>query len=611
MATRLAVVRSDENPDIQPHDRWNTVVEMFFDQAARYGERPFLSAKQDEAWTPITWAAAARMVAKLAGALRAIGLKPGDRVMLVSENRPEWCLTDLAIMAAGGITTPAYITNTVGDHQHILSNSGACFAVVSSPKLAQTLLPAAYQSATCRTVIGIEPLKRAQASVVDILDWQTLIDDSTTTVEDVLSWQTAGRDDTACLIYTSGTGGASRGVMHHHGALLHNVRGGIDVIRNEFPQVPDTFLSFLPLSHAYEHTMGQFFAIGLGAQTCYAESLDKLMTNIGDVKPTVVIVVPRLFEVMRQKIERQVEKAPWLRRQLFALTLYLGRERRARQLGWIEGYLDRLMEKLVRAKMRDRFGGRLKALVSGGAPLNPEVGQFFDSLGLTLMQGYGMTEAAPLVAVNRPSRGLRMNSVGPAVKDTQVKIAEDGEILVRGALVTHGYWNNPEETARVIRDGWLHTGDIGRIDPDGHIVITDRKKDLIVNDKGDNVSPQRVEGMLTLEPEILQAMVYGDRRPYLVGLVVPNPDWTQEWTAARGLANDARTLVQNPEFHKALQAAVDRVNGRLSVIERVRRIAIADSAFSVENSQMTPTLKVRRHILRQTYGDRLEKLYGG
>lgn len=611
MATRLAVVRSDETSNIQPHERWNTVVEMFFDQAARLGERPFLSAKKDDAWAPISWASAARTVARLAGALRTLGLKPGDRVVLVSENRPEWCLTDLAIMAAGGVTTPAYTTNTVADHQHILANSGARFAVVSSPKLAQTLLPAAFQSADCRTVIGIEPLKRAQASVVDIHDWQTLIDASATTVDDVLAWQTAGRDDTACLIYTSGTGGAPRGVKHHHGALLHNVRAGIDVIHNDFSTGPDTFLSFLPLSHAYEHTMGQFFAIGMGAQTCYAESLDKLMANIGEVRPTVVVVVPRLFEVMRQKIERQVEKAPWLRRQLFALTLYLGRERRARPLGWIEGYLDRLMEKLVRAKMRGRFGGRLKALVSGGAPLNPEVGQFFDSLGLTLLQGYGMTEAAPLVAVNRPSRGIRMNTVGPPVKDTQVKIAEDGEILVRGALVTQGYWNNPEETARVIRDGWLHTGDIGRIDPDGHIVITDRKKDLIVNDKGDNVSPQRVEGMLTLEPEILQAMVYGDRRPYLVGLVVPNPEWAQEWAAARGLGIDLRVLAQHPDFQKAMQAAVDRVNARLSVIERVRKVTLADAPFSVENTQMTPTLKIRRHILRQAYGERLEKLYGG
>ena len=248
-------------------------------------------------------------------------------------------------------------------------------------------------------------------------------------------------------------------------------------------------------------------------------------------------------------------------------------------------------------------------MVAGGAPLNPEVGLFFHSLGLTLLQGYGQTEAAPIISCNRPRAGIRMDTVGPPLKDTEVRIADDGEILVRGELVMHGYWRNEEETARVLQDGWLHTGDIGHLDAQGRLVITDRKKDLIVNDKGDNVAPQRVEGMLTLEPEILQAMVAGDRRPHLVGLIVPDPEWLREWAAAEGLPADLAALRDEPRFARALMAAVDRVNASLSVIEKVRRILIADAPFTIENEQLTPSLKIRRHMIRAVYGERLDALY--
>jgi long-chain acyl-CoA synthetase len=260
--------------------------------------------------------------------------------------------------------------------------------------------------------------------------------------------------------------------------------------------------------------------------------------------------------------------------------------------------MDLLIGLTLRRKVAGKFGGRIKAMVSGGAPLNPEVGLFFHSLGLTLLQGYGQTEAAPVVSCNRPKNGIRMETVGPPLLNTEVRIAEDGEILVRGELVMHGYWNNPEETARVLQDGWLHTGDVGHLDDAGRIVITDRKKDLIVNDKGDNVSPQRVEGMLTLQPEIAQAMVVGDRRPHLVGLLVPEPVLVQQ------LKGDEASL------RAALGKAVDRVNAELSVIEKVRRFALADEAFTVENEMLTPSMKIRRHVIRAAYGERLDALYG-
>ena len=304
------------------------------------------------------------------------------------------------------------------------------------------------------------------------------------------------RGDLACIIYTSGTGGAPRGVMQHHGAILHNVAGAARVIAEDFGWDDEVFLSFLPLSHAYEHSAGQFLPIGLGAQIYYAESLEKLSANIEEVRPTIMIVVPRLFEVIRARMLGLIRKQGRAAELLLQRALENARRRADGGLRLADRASEFGIERLLRPKIRARFGGRLKALVSGGAPLNPEVGRFFEALGLTLLQGYGQTESGPVVSVNRPRAGIRMETVGPPIADAEVQIAGDGEILVRGELVMRGYWRNEAETARALQDGWLHTGDIGHFDRDGRIVITDRKKDMIVNDKGDNISPQRIEGML-------------------------------------------------------------------------------------------------------------------
>jgi long-chain acyl-CoA synthetase len=590
---------------------WRNLVEMFFGNADRYREQPLLWDKRQGAWVTRTYRQTAEDVAKLAGALKELGVQKGDRVVIVSENRPEWCICDLAIMAVGAITVPAYTTNTERDHQHILENSGAAFVIVSTPKLAKSLMPAVYRVEGIKAVIGIEPLKIGQESGVALHDYATLMAGSITTVEQARLWANYSRDDLACIIYTSGTGGAPRGVMLHHGAILANITAGMQIIQEDFPPTPDVFLSFLPLSHAYEHSMGQFYPLLMGSQIYYSEGLDKLASNIEETRPTIIVVVPRLFEVLRQRVMRNAEKGSWLQRKLFDLTISIGTKRqKGVHISWWENLLDRFVCPVVRRKVQEKFGGRVKALVSGGAPLNPDVGAFFISLGLTLLQGYGQTEAAPLISCNRPKNKIKMHTVGPPVPDTEVRIADDGEILVRGELVMKGYWRNEEETARILKDGWLHTGDIGHIDVDGHIVITDRKKDIIVNDKGDNISPQRVEGMITLEPEILQAMVYGDKKPHLVSLVVPDPDWLADWAKANGKPNDLAIIYSDPALVSALQTALDRVNRNVSVIEKVRRIAIARETFSVDNEMMTPTLKIRRHVIKRAYGDILEKLYG-
>ena len=590
-------------------ERFPNLVTMFFTRAAEKGDAPFLWAKAQGEWQPISWRQAAETVASLSQALRRIGLKPGDTVMLVSENRPEWCIADLAIMAAGCITVPTYITNTERDHQHIIDDSGARAVIISTQKLAKNVLPAVLRSSSCEHVVGIEALNGNQTGAIAVHDWAGLIASETPDVEACAAAAAFSRDDLACIIYTSGTGGAPRGVMQHHGAILHNVEGCIDVIATDFGWDDEVFLSFLPASHAYEHSGGQMFPIGLGGQIYYSEGLEKLASNIEEVRPTIMVVVPRLFEVLRQRILKGVEKQGKLTNYLMDRALAIGAKNYAGSLPLWDRPMDLLLGRTLRPKVSARFGGRIKAMVSGGAPLNPEVGIFFHSLGLTLLQGYGQTEAAPVISCNRPTAGLKMDTVGPPLKNTEVRIADDGEILVRGELVMKGYWRNQAQTERTIIDGWLHTGDVGHCDEAGRIVITDRKKDLIILDKGDNVAPQRIEGMLTLQPEIVQAMVAGDRRPYIVGLIVPDPDWTAEFCAAAGKANDPAALRDDSDYQRALSAAVERVNRELSVIEKVRRFILADAPFTVENEQLTPSIKIRRHVINQVYGDRLDALY--
>ena len=574
-------------------ERFDNLVTLFLARVAEKGDAPFLWAKRDGEWRPISWTEAALQVAALAASLKRIGLEPGDRVALVSENRPEWLIADLAIMAAGCVTVPTYTTNTVRDHAHVLGNSGARAVIVSNQKLAKNLIPAVLTSDDCHHIIGVEDIRAGQVpDWVNVHHWAGLVHgdaDVTALKEKVAGIQ---RNELACLIYTSGTGGAPRGVQQHHGAILHNLEGATDIISTDFGWDDEVFLSFLPASHAYEHMGGQMFPIALGAQIYYAESLEKLAANIEEVKPTIMVVVPRLFELLRARIIKAVEAQGGLSKYLLHRALKIGSDRYKGSLKPWDLPMDGILSMTLRRKIRERFGGRQKAWVSGGAPLNPEVGVFFQSLGITFLQGYGQTEAAPLISCNRPKVGIRLETVGPPVKNCEVRIAEDGEIMVRGENVMRGYWRNPEETARVLRDGWLATGDVGHFDEKGRIVITDRKKDLIVNDKGDNVSPQRIEGMLTIQPEIAQAMVYGDRRPHLVALLVPDPE-----------------IANAPDLHARLQRAVDRVNAELSVIEKVRRFIEADESFSIDNEQLTPSMKIRRHVISKLYGERLDALY--
>ncbi|WP_354325297.1 AMP-dependent synthetase/ligase [Porphyrobacter sp. MBR-155] len=606
---------------LQDIDGAQNLVELFLKRADAKGDAPFLGHKAGGQWITQSWRSAAEQVCLLAESLRAMGLNDGDRVALVSENRPEWCIADLAIMAAGCITVPTYTTNTRRDHAHILDNSGARAVFVSNEKLLAPVVGAIGQTGLAEHVIGIEDLKRQQSSSFEYHDWAALISGDAAAARAAVDARIAGiqRDDTACLIYTSGTGGAPRGVMQHHGAILCNVAGAAEVLIEDFGITDERFLSFLPLSHAYEHSGGQYLPIGVGAEIFYSEGLEKLASNIEETRPTIMVVVPRLFEVLRTRIMKQVEKQGKVANFMMDSALRIAGKATEGKKRLRDKPVDFLVEKTLRPKIRAKFGGRIKAMVSGGAPLNPEVGNFFDAMGLTMLQGYGQTEAGPVISCNRPAAGLKMDTVGPPLRGVEVRIAEDGEILVRGELVMHGYWRNEAETARTLQPDpedqngrpWLHTGDIGHFDHKGRIVITDRKKDMIVNDKGDNIAPQKVEGMLTLQPEIAQAMVSGDKRPYVVGLIVPDAEWALEWARENDEKFDLKALQELPAFKNAVRAAVDRTNADLSVIEKVRQFAFADEAFSIENEEMTPSMKIRRHKIRERYQERIDGLYRG
>ena len=581
---------------------------MFFEVARRRDARPFLWVKREGRYQPLGWAQAADRVTRLAGGLIALGIEPGDRVALISENRPEWVIADLAIVSAGAVTVPAYVSNTVDDHRHILGKSGARAAIVSTAALAQRLLPAAAQVPAVRHVIAMEPVDGTVANV-PVRAWNDMLAAS---ADGEIDRRVAAlsADDTACLIYTSGTGGVPKGVMQSHRNIIGNCRGAHRLL--EMLGLDDeVFLSFLPLSHSYEHTAGMFFPISIGAEIYFAEGAETLAHNLLEARPTIMTAVPRLYETMHQRIRRGIERERGLKRRLFERAVAIGRKRLAgRNLSFGERLIDPALDRLVRGKVRARFGGRLKAMISGGAPLNPEIGAFFVALGVELLQGYGQTEAAPVICCNPPGR-IKIDSVGPPVDGVEIRIAEDGEILVKGDNVMPGYWNDPEATARTLQDGWLHTGDIGGLDADGYLRITDRKRDFIKNSGGEMISPARVEGALTLMPEIAQAMVFGDQRPYLVAVLVPDPEYAAAWAAGRDLPVELTALARDPDFHRTLGDVVARVNEGLAAAERVRRFLIAEEPFSLANAQLTPTLKIRRHAIRDVYGAAFETLYDG
>lgn len=528
-------------------------------------------------------------VASVAAWLRERGVAPGDRVLLVSENRPEFLIADVAIMTIGGVTVPTYVTNTVMDHAHVLGDSGARVAIVSSRALARTVSEAAGHAGGLDMLVCMEAGAEAPNSA-HLAEWDTL--EATPADLPMLMAEAEqippGR--LACLIYTSGTGGAPKGVMLPHRALLANREGARPLIER-LDVGGERYLSFLPMSHSYEHTVGGFLLPSFGMEVVYSRGADRLGAEMAEFKPAVITAVPRLFEVLRTRISAQVEKDGGLKQKLFDRALALGlRKLDGPPLGLLERVQDAVLDRLVRNKIRGRFGGNVRALVSGSARLDPELSGFFLALGLPLIQGYGQSEAGPVISVNTPWNNRR-DSVGPPLPGVEVQIAPDGEILVAGELVMDGYWNKPDATASALYtpkgdskgegEGrtWLRTGDVGRLE-EGRLIITDRKRDFIKLKGGDMVAPSKLEALLVGEPEIAQAVAAGEGMAGVVALLV----------AAEGQAD-------------SLPAAVARVNAKLSPVERIRRWQAVPAAFTVEDGTLTPTMKVKRRVVLERYAE--------
>tara|TARA_Y100001970_G_scaffold288076_1_gene414353 strand:+ start:42673 stop:44457 length:1785 start_codon:yes stop_codon:yes gene_type:complete len=594
---------------------------MFFEKSKEMKGEPYLWKKNNNKFESLSWEEVELSVKSVARSLLGLGILKGDRVVILSENRPEWQIVDLAIMSIGAITVPVYTTSTTADYSHVINHSGARCMIISSHELCLKALPAIENSSKCKNVIKINQDGHSYDNPISILQWDDLIKkniqekSNNIKIEDYQNYnfeeeiKSIKRSDTACIIYTSGTGGNPKGVMLSHGAMLSNCTGAKILLQNLLEGMDEIkFLSWLPLSHSYEHTL-QFFTLGIGAQVYYSEGIDKLVVNMGEVSPHFMTAVPRFYDSLHTRISQGLKKQGKLSQTLFASTLKLGKKKyNGEKLSLVENIINNILDKLVRRKVNKRFGGSLKALISGGSALNFEVGLYLTALGLPLLQGYGQTETAPVVSANPPEK-VKLDTVGKLFHGVKVKIADDGEILVSGENIMNGYWNDPEATSKTLVNGWIHTGDIGEFDEEDYLKITDRKKDIIVNAGGDNISPSRVEAKLDIEPQISQSMLYGDFKNYLVAVIVPDKDFALHWAKNNSKDENLKSIIKDDDFNKVIKEVVDKVNKNLSVIEQIRKFILIDHEFTIENSMMTPSMKVRRFMVKSKYGEKLESLF--
>ena len=512
-------------------DNFNNLVELFFYQAEK--QKPdniFLEWLNPNNRKIFTWAETKKNIFKLSKKIKET-IKDGDRCLLVSENRPEWFVSELAIMLAGGITVPAYTTYTEEDYKYLIEDCEPTLVIVSNKEMLNKLKKTINEKNFIKTIIILDEIERTHLELKlnnkdQYFDFKSIINNDLDE-KDRIEKTNLKRSSPACIIYTSGTGGNPKGVILSHGGILNNLVGACKIMEPLIDSRP-IFLTWLPLSHSYEHCV-QFAQIAVGAKVFYAEKIEKLLENISEAKPTIMTAVPRFYQNLYNKININMKKQTGFKSKLIDATIRLGKKKLLKEkMTFFEKLLNSLVDVLVRKKIKKQFGGNLKAFISGGGALDKEIGEFLNSIGLPTLQGYGLTETSPVVSCN-PIHKIKVETVGPPFKGNKIKIAEDGEILVKGENVMLGYWNKKEETAKVIIDGWLHTGDIGEIDSeDGYLKITDRKKDIIVSAGGDNVSPAKIENMINNAMEIDQCMVYGDKKNYLVALIVPNKEFLKK-----------------------------------------------------------------------------------
>ena len=560
----------------------NNLIELFFVNYQKQNKNnEFLISLKDQT-NKFNWKKTFHSLKKVSSKIKKY-IKKGDRCLLISENRPEWFIADLSIMMSGAITVPAYTTYAERDYEYIINDCTPKLIFVSNQEQFNKVKNIISKNQFIKKIISFEELDIDENKYINFNDLLKNLDykDESIPITELT------RKDPACIIYTSGTQGNPKGVILSHGGILSNCEGALDILK-PLLSTQTRFLTWLPLSHSYEHTV-QFVQISVGAKIFYAESIEKLLKNMNDCKPQLMTAVPRFYQNLYQKINASFNKASGIKKTLIYKMLELGKKKINKEnLSLVEKIFDHILDKIVRKKIKSQFGGNLKTFVSGGGALDKDVGIFLNAIGLPTLQGYGLTETSPVVSCN-PINDIRVETVGPPFKGNKVAIAEDGEILVKGENVMLGYWNNDLETQKVLKNGWLYTGDIGVFE-NGYLKITDRKKDILITPGGDNISPVKIENELTNSKFIDQSIVYGDNKPYLVSLLV---------------LSEENLNVSEDE----LQKEIEKINNNLSKIENIKKFFTIKEKFSIENGMLTPTLKLKRYKIIQKYKNEFEKLY--
>ena len=561
----------------------NNLLELFYNQYQKQNNKNIFLQSLKEPQKKYSWEDVYLNINKLSEEISK-HIKKSDRCLLVSENRPEWMISDLSIMLSEGVTVPAYTTYTERDYEYIIDDCMPAIIIISDIIQYKKIKEIIPKKNFIKKVILFEEIEGVDEELYikinDIFkkDYYGKLNFSDLKIK---------RKDVACIIYTSGTQGNPKGVMLSHGGILNNCEGAYSLLKKFISNKPK-FLTWLPLSHSYEHTV-QFVQIAVAARVFYAESIDKLIKNMSDCSPEIMTAVPRFYQNLYQKINTTFSKTKGLKKFLINQTIKLGKKKLDKKpFSVVENFINCICEKLVRKKIKDQFGGNLKAFISGGGALDKELGSFLNAIGLSTLQGYGLTETSPVVSCNSIDE-IKVETVGRPFKGNQVKIADDGEILVRGENVMIGYWNNEEETNKVLKNGWLSTGDIGEFDGE-FLKITDRKKDIIITPGGENISPIKIENDLNKSDFIEQSLVYGDNKPYLVGLIV-------------------LSLKYKDITEEQIQEEIDKINKNLSKIEKIKKFFIIKNQFTIENNMMTPTLKLKRYKIIKNYKEELEKLF--
>ena len=564
-------------------NRVNNLLELFYNQYQTQDKTSVFLQPLKEVEKKYSWEDVYSNIIKLSEEISKY-IKKGDRCLLISENRPEWMISDLSIMLSGGITVPAYTTYTERDYEYIIDDCSPTVLIISDKTQYLKIKNIIPEKKFIKKIIFFDVIEEfnqeLHININQIFENKnfSLINFSELKIQ---------RKDVACIIYTSGTQGNPKGVVLSHGGILNNCEGALGLLK-EFVSKKPKFLTWLPLSHSYEHTV-QFVQIVVGAQVFYAESIEKLIKNMGNCSPEIMTAVPRFYQNLHQKINTNFSKAAGIKKFLINQTIKLGNKKLNREpFSLIESLTNFICDLLVRKKIKEQFGGNLKAFISGGGALDKEVGCFLNAIGLPTLQGYGLTETSPVVSCNSINE-IKVETVGKPFRGNLVKIANDGEILVKGENVMLGYWNNEEETNKVLNNGWLSTGDIGEFDGE-FLKITDRKKNIIITPGGDNISPTKIESDLNKSDFIEQSLVYGDNKPYLVCLIVLSSEYKN---------------IKNEEIQKE----IEKINKNLSKIEKIKKYFIIKNQFTIENNMMTPTLKLKRYKIIKTYQNELEKLF--